>query len=152
MFIENESSFVLGRGHESDVRISDISVSRIHAKIYMKNNQFYLEDLGSKFGSLVLAKEAVCVSNLVKENSEKTKSIIQIGRTLVYFEDYEQYKKNEIHKSSQKLSFFDNFKLNSQSLLEENIPIHQMHVEDLDMNFMDSDEDEMDNNQNNENN
>jgi len=78
MFIENESSFLLGRGHESDVRISGISVSRTHARVYMKNNKFMLEDKGSKFGTLVLSKEAVNIENL-----NGNQQILQIGRTLI---------------------------------------------------------------------
>lgn len=76
MFLENEGFFILGRGHESDLRISDISVSRQHAKIFMKNNKFYMEDLKSKFGTLVLAKEEVKLN---------TGNLYQIGRTLVYY-------------------------------------------------------------------
>lgn len=48
--------FKLGRGHESDLRINDISVSRCHAKIKFVNNKFLLEDNTSKFGTLVLVK------------------------------------------------------------------------------------------------
>lgn len=52
------STFKLGRGHESDVRVSDISVSRCHAILKYDVNDFgyYLEDNLSKFGTLVLAK------------------------------------------------------------------------------------------------
>ncbi|CAG9333531.1 unnamed protein product [Blepharisma stoltei] len=49
----NNSTVKLGRGHESDVRISDISVSRCHAIIRFENNQFILEDNNSKFGTLL---------------------------------------------------------------------------------------------------
>ena len=76
MFIDDNDSFILGWGHESDVRISDISVSRTHARIYMKNNKFMLEDNESKFGTLVLAKEAVIIDKLDNQ-------ILQIGRTLI---------------------------------------------------------------------
>jgi len=53
--------FKLGRGHESDVRVSDISVSRCHAlvKYNEDNGRFYLEDNLSKFGTLVLAKGSI---------------------------------------------------------------------------------------------
>jgi len=53
-----KKTFKLGRGHESDVRVSDISVSRCHAlvKYNSDNGRFYLEDNLSKFGTLVLAK------------------------------------------------------------------------------------------------
>jgi pSer/pThr/pTyr-binding forkhead associated (FHA) protein len=74
MFIEDGDSFILGRGHESDVRISDISVSRQHARITYKDRKFILEDTGSKFGTLVLAKQPLSIV-------EKP-VILQIGRTL----------------------------------------------------------------------
>ena len=56
-----KSVFKLGRGHESDVRVSDISVSRCHAliKYNQENGRFYLEDNLSKFGTLVLAKGSI---------------------------------------------------------------------------------------------
>lgn len=49
--------FKLGRGHESDLRINDISVSRCHAKIKFVGDKFLLEDNTSKFGTLVLVKQ-----------------------------------------------------------------------------------------------
>lgn len=51
-----KNSIKLGRGHDSDVRISDISVSRCHAIIKQKSNGFYVEDNMSKFGTLVWIK------------------------------------------------------------------------------------------------
>ena len=54
------NTFRLGRGHESEVRVSDISVSRCHAILkYENDNCFYLEDNLSKFGTLVLAKSRI---------------------------------------------------------------------------------------------
>lgn len=40
----DKKKFSLGRGHDSDLRINDISVSRLHATIEYKNGEFYLED------------------------------------------------------------------------------------------------------------
>jgi len=48
----------LGRGHESDVRIADVSISRCHATIRFQQGQFVLEDNNSKFGTLVAMKKA----------------------------------------------------------------------------------------------
>jgi pSer/pThr/pTyr-binding forkhead associated (FHA) protein len=45
--------FSLGRSFESDVKIADVSVSRTHAFIKIRNNQIVLEDNGSKFGTLI---------------------------------------------------------------------------------------------------
>ena len=74
----------VGRRVTKDITVSDISVSRIHSKIYLKDNKFMLEDCGSKFGSLVLAKDPV-------EIEENTK-ILQIGRTLLAV-NYSKYEK-----------------------------------------------------------
>ena len=52
---ENKDIIKIGRGQESDVRITDdISVSRCHA-ILRRNasNEYLLEDFESKFGTLV---------------------------------------------------------------------------------------------------
>jgi pSer/pThr/pTyr-binding forkhead associated (FHA) protein len=49
----NKTDFKIGRGHESEVRINDISVSRCHAVLKYKEDGFYIEDNGSKFGTIV---------------------------------------------------------------------------------------------------
>ena len=56
---ESKSEFKLGRGHESEVRINDISVSRCHAIIKCKEDGFYIEDNISKFGTIVLLRDRV---------------------------------------------------------------------------------------------
>ena len=48
-----EMGIKLGRGHECEIRITDISVSRKHAFIKSNNNEFYILDNNSKFGTLV---------------------------------------------------------------------------------------------------
>lgn len=51
--IENEKEEIkIGRGHNSDIRISDISVSRTHATITKAKDGFILKDNNSKFGTL----------------------------------------------------------------------------------------------------
>lgn len=48
----------VGRGHDSQVRITDISVSRCHALIKKSNRGDYIvEDNNSKFGTLVLCRK-----------------------------------------------------------------------------------------------
>jgi hypothetical protein len=57
MNMEGKSSIRIGRGHESDIRITDISVSRYHSSIRKtKDGSFLLEDNNSKFGTLVLVQ------------------------------------------------------------------------------------------------
>ena len=67
----------MGRGHQCDLRISDISVSRIHTHLKFENDQFLSFDNDSKFGTLIL---------LTNEYPVRTdKAAIQIGRTVFTF-------------------------------------------------------------------
>lgn len=66
----------LGRGHESDVRISDVSISRYHATIRYRNDNFMLEDNDSKFGTLVSVRRPQAVVNFQN-------LALQVGRTVV---------------------------------------------------------------------
>lgn len=74
----NKNEFKLGRGHESEVRINDISVSRCHAIIKCKKDGFYIEDNLSKFGTIVLLKEKM---RLAEEHT----MAVQVGRSVVSF-------------------------------------------------------------------
>lgn len=50
----------LGRGHDADVRVTDISVSRLHAMLKKTNKGYYvLEDNHSKFGTLALIRNPI---------------------------------------------------------------------------------------------
>ena len=90
----------IGRGHESDIRINDISVSRSHAKLKYnrEDGTLLLRDLKSKFGTLILIKRPL----LIKEK----KIHLQIGRTyiegwLMGMDEFEHLKreKRQKHKS-----------------------------------------------------
>lgn len=77
-FSEEKQTFNMGRGHESEVRVNDISVSRCHAIIKYQPDGMYIEDNRSKFGTLVLLKDS---HPLELEHT----SAVQIGRTVVSF-------------------------------------------------------------------
>ena len=76
--MSNKSSIKLGRAQECELRITDISVSRNHAKINYIGGNFYLEDNGSKFGTLVQVKRPI----LLEQNKELT---MQSGRSLITY-------------------------------------------------------------------
>ena len=74
----------LGRGHESDVRIADVSISRWHATVsFTENGQFVLEDHGSKFGTLVAMRRPRVVDS--DDQGSAGKLCVQAGRTLFRF-------------------------------------------------------------------
>ena len=74
---EGNQTINMGRGHQCDFRISDISVSRIHAHLKFEDGKFLIYDNDSKFGTLVLLKD----NYPVKED----KAAVQIGRTVFTF-------------------------------------------------------------------
>ena len=47
------SEFKVGRSIDTDMKIADISVSRTHSFLKIRDNKLYVEDNGSKFGTLV---------------------------------------------------------------------------------------------------
>lgn len=87
----------IGRGHESDVRINDISVSRTHAwlKYDPEEGRLLLRDLKSKFGTLILLKNPLTI--------KEKKIHLQIGRTyieawLMSMDDFEKLRKEKKNK------------------------------------------------------
>lgn len=112
VIILNDDNVTIGRGHESDVRINDISVSRSHALLkYNKDSgRLLLRDLRSKFGTLVLLKRPI-------EIKEK-KIQLQIGRTyieavLMGMKEFEKLKKEKKSKAQHQQREKQNNQLNS---------------------------------------
>ena len=52
----DRATFKIGRGHDNDIRLNDISVSRFHAMIKRERDHLILVDNNSKFGTLALVK------------------------------------------------------------------------------------------------
>jgi pSer/pThr/pTyr-binding forkhead associated (FHA) protein len=67
-FLDNTNEFKIGRSVETDMKIADISVSRIHAYIRIKQGKLTLEDNGSKFGTLVRIKNPLNMITLNKDH------------------------------------------------------------------------------------
>lgn len=68
----------LGRGRDNDVRITDMSLSRCHAKIRFEEGHFYLQDDNSKFGTLLQLTR--------RHRLESSCPItVQVGRTVLSF-------------------------------------------------------------------
>ena len=81
MVIQNipNEGIKIGRGHECEIRITDISVSRNHARIDKIGDYYYVFDNKSKFGTLVKEEKLVLEASKIKQG-------VQIGRTVITFE------------------------------------------------------------------
>ena len=68
----------IGRGHDCEIRITDISVSRLHSYIRMcpSSGDFTVEDNSSKFGTLVLVRKPIMLD-------PSRINTFQIGRSLI---------------------------------------------------------------------
>ncbi len=76
----------IGRGLESDIRIKDIKASRRHCQVVKTPQGFKLVDLGSGNGTYLNGIQ-------VKEQGLKTGDKIQIGQTVIVFENGMEQKK-----------------------------------------------------------
>ena len=74
----SDSPIMIGRASDTDLKINDISVSRAHASIQFHNNNFYLKDCKSKFGTLAIIKKPVIIK-------ERSNLMVQVGRSVIKF-------------------------------------------------------------------
>ena len=88
LFPNKKEEYFLGRGHEATFKISDISISRVHAKFYIKDENIIIDDLGSKFGTLLLIRNAIDISEIIEKKIK-----IQIGRSVFWVVDEEEKSK-----------------------------------------------------------
>jgi len=72
------NGLVIGRGKNCNIQVEDPTVSRQHAVIYFKNNNYYIKDLKSENGTFVNDKK-------VDETILKPNDVIGIGKYLVEF-------------------------------------------------------------------
>jgi pSer/pThr/pTyr-binding forkhead associated (FHA) protein len=52
-----DKAITIGRGRNSSLRVTDITVSREHASIQRIGDEYYIKDCKSKFGTLVRSSE-----------------------------------------------------------------------------------------------
>lgn len=57
------SSLTVGRCRESNLKIPDNSVSRLHSEIVTNGTKFYQMDLQSKFGTLRVFRKPLRITN-----------------------------------------------------------------------------------------
>ena len=115
----------VGRGRNSDLLLSDISVSRIHCKIIRDKNELFIFDNDSKFGTLILVQ-----SEFIKIHNSLS-LYIQIGRT--FFEIYlkKSFSCFNCCNTIEREDFFYYQKQNQKGIIwEKKITIKQDDIDD----------------------
>lgn len=82
--LPEESAILIGRRATNHIVIDNPGVSNIHARVFFKNDHFYIEDLGSTNGTFVNEK-------LVNTHRLKDEDVIAIGKHELVFCEYEKY-------------------------------------------------------------
>lgn len=78
--------YIVGRDPSCDIVIVDPYVSRAHAKIFYKENKWYLEDLGSKNGTYINGEDIRGKGSIeLKEGME-----IVLGFSTIIVKNFEQ--------------------------------------------------------------
>ena len=124
-FKEREN-IIIGRANNSDIRLNDISVSRNHSIISYNNGNFYIDDIGSKYGTLLLIQNNILFLPYKEINIQTGKCHLTfyLARTcLGFFRCY----KNKL---------FDKLTYNKYFNSQEKIVYSQM-MEDLINNIVD---------------
>ncbi|KAF4675734.1 hypothetical protein FOL47_007325 [Perkinsus chesapeaki] len=84
--LAGKKALKLGRGHESDVRIADVSISRWHATVsFAEDGRFILEDHNSKFGTLVAMRRPKLIDASTGDDETDAGGpvlTVQAGRTV----------------------------------------------------------------------
>ena len=136
---DNKNEIKIGRSHESDLRITDVTVSRMHCQITKTNeNDLILEDSNSKFGSLVYLqiKKLKILPYLVLP--------IQIGRTFLQFSIRNSF------SFCNCLKFFENKNKNNNDIDYGKINSQQISIDNILKVKIQNNSDESEDNSSNE--
>ena len=133
--LDNDKDIKIGRGHDTNLLLSDISVSRLHCKISKSKNNFFIEDFDSKFGTLIL------MQNPIFQLNTEIPLNIQIGRTFIRLKVKKPFKFFNCCDDTEKID--DNVYHEQNSKFIEKIDIKK-DIKNEDENDNDDDEEDID--------
>lgn len=92
----DKDEFVIGRELINDLIINDPEISRRHARVFVKNEKYYLEDLNSTNGTFLSGKQ------ITKPVQLKTGDLINLGTGVILEFSSEKEAEKEINVVSEK--------------------------------------------------
>jgi len=90
--------FRIGRSSESEIMLNDMSVSREQAVLFFEDNEVWIEDTGSKFGTLLLMQSphVLQVGEVFKVQCEKILMEFSIEKHWTLFSIFKQNSKKSL--------------------------------------------------------
>lgn len=89
----------IGKHPSNDIQIEGSYIEDFHAKIYWKHQQWYIEDLNSRFGTFI-GQKRISEPTIINQNS-----YIKLGTALLHWTDY--VFEDRIDKSLYLQDFYD---------------------------------------------
>jgi len=112
--LEQNKKLKAGRGHECDILLSDISVSRVHSFFITENNNLFVEDNDSKFGTLIF------IQNPRIKFSETLPLYVQIGRSSFEIKIRKNFKLFSCCQAEEKISVYYYYNQNGKYIKSNN--------------------------------
>lgn len=103
---------IIGRANTSDIRINDVSVSRNHSMISYLDGKFYIDDIRSKFGTLLLIQNNILFLPFKEINIQNGKCHLIFRLIRTYWGCFKCFN----NKSYEKMSYEEIFSKNDKSV------------------------------------
>ena len=126
MSFKQKKYLVIGRANNSDIRLNDVSVSRNHSMISYDDGNFYIDDIGSKFGTLLLIQNNILFLPYkdISIQTGKCHLSFKLKRTcLGCFKCYQ-------NKKYEKMSYEDYFKTKDKNVYNQIIDNYNNNIVD----------------------
>jgi len=117
------SDITVGRGIDADVKINDISVSRLHSRLNFnfETKSLLIRDCSSKFGTLVLIKDNF-------ELKERESLVMQIGRSVINAKVTKSHNRKKILGSKKLFQNEENEEATEENINIENENFHKFKI------------------------
>ena len=138
--LDTKKEIKIGRGHESNIILSDISVSRVHCILNIHNKNIYLEDNEAKYGTLVLIQtQRLKVIDNIELN-------LQIGRTFINCKIKRPFKFFKCCNNVNEVSNYNlYFKQNAKKIVMKKVMTVKTEVDEEEKEFILEDKKEIEN-------
>ena len=115
MSFKKKNYLVIGRANDSDLKLNNLTVSHNHSVINYSEDNFYIDDIGSKFGTLLLVQNNILFlpyKEITIQTGLSRLSFILKRTFLGCFKCYP-------NKKYEKMSYEDNFKTKNKEIYRQ---------------------------------